>query len=693
MRKPTTKAKRSNESVESWQRMFAALPAQRARAFRHAIIQILRKRLEPLAYQSVTDWAETNRNLPQTASEPGRYRVNRCPYQAGIQDAFNDPLVRQITVVAAERVGKSTVAANILGFLVDRRPCGVLWVMPNQLAMSDFVRDEVEPMIEGSVRLRKKVGIGAYHEGGNSIRRKTFEGGFVTFVGGGSPTNIAFRTVKVAVIDETDKLKTLPREGDADTLISKRVSTFSDSVVLRFSKPTTEDGSRIWRHFLRGTQSRYWISCPGCGEYQLLKWAQLHFDDARARCAHCEGRFDQDSWLAGAGEWREAQANASHKSFQISSLYSPFIRWETLIEEFKTANDALEMGDPSLMQVFINSRLGEPFGGMAQNKMEPTTLYARREYFGPAEVPAGIIGVTLGIDTQADRFIWLLCGWGRRNELWMLETGEIMGDMAADGPWSELETLIDRLWFDAEGNAYRPLTICIDVQGDFYQRTVAFCKEMSSRRVRGVRGLGVDKRKSTGAQVSIIRNVYQDKTLRVPVQNLDVDAAKTMISTMLARGEKGPGYVHIPCGPNEEDVRGFNLESLSEFTAEYRTKKVVSGYPVYSWHKYHGRANHRLDFATYSLAAALLSRVKFDSAEPQRIPCNQVEAHMKKMEESKREQSGDARGIRKSRYGVQNPGHDIFAPPMPQQQPIVRKPEPERRSPWGVQPGSGVWNP
>ena len=89
MRKPTTKAKRSNESVESWQRMFAALPAQRARAFRRAIIQILRKRLEPLAYQSVTDWAETNRNLPQTASEPGRYRVNRCPYQAGIQDAFN----------------------------------------------------------------------------------------------------------------------------------------------------------------------------------------------------------------------------------------------------------------------------------------------------------------------------------------------------------------------------------------------------------------------------------------------------------------------------------------------------------------------------------------------------------------------------------------------------------------------------
>jgi hypothetical protein len=72
MRKPTTKAKRSNESVESWQRMFAALPAQRARAFRQALVGIIHKRFEPLSYQTVTEWSEQNRNLPLTAREPGR---------------------------------------------------------------------------------------------------------------------------------------------------------------------------------------------------------------------------------------------------------------------------------------------------------------------------------------------------------------------------------------------------------------------------------------------------------------------------------------------------------------------------------------------------------------------------------------------------------------------------------------------
>jgi phage terminase large subunit GpA-like protein len=100
----------------------------------------------------------------------------------------------------------------------------------------------------------------------------------VTFVGGGSPTNIAFRTVKVVVIDEVDKLKNLPREGDADLLVSKRVSTFTDEgVVLRFSKPSVEGSSRIDRHFQRGTMSRYYHACPACGQYQVLRWGLLHF--------------------------------------------------------------------------------------------------------------------------------------------------------------------------------------------------------------------------------------------------------------------------------------------------------------------------------------------------------------------------------------------------------------------------------
>ena len=41
-------------------------------------------------------------------------------------------------------VGKSTVGANMLGYLIDREPCGVLWVMPSREGVADFLKDEIE---------------------------------------------------------------------------------------------------------------------------------------------------------------------------------------------------------------------------------------------------------------------------------------------------------------------------------------------------------------------------------------------------------------------------------------------------------------------------------------------------------------------------------------------------------------------
>src|SRR6516162_11786292 len=65
-------------------------------------------------FLSVSDWTAENRFL--TGAESGRYNPLRWPYQRAIQDAFNDPEVREITWQSAERCGKSTVGANILGY-------------------------------------------------------------------------------------------------------------------------------------------------------------------------------------------------------------------------------------------------------------------------------------------------------------------------------------------------------------------------------------------------------------------------------------------------------------------------------------------------------------------------------------------------------------------------------------------------
>jgi len=182
-------------------------------------------------------------------------------------------------------------------------------------------------------------------------------------------------------LDEIDKLRVLPGEGDADALAAKRVSTFgTDFKIFRFSKPTVEGESRIARHSARGTMARYFISCPACGEFQELGWALLRFEDVCLRCSSCDRFFDQTSWQSSAGEWRQSVPNVHHKSFRCSALVSPLIRWEVLIDEYREAMRALEAGDSSLIQVFENSRLGKVYSGRVE-KLEPAELYARREVF------------------------------------------------------------------------------------------------------------------------------------------------------------------------------------------------------------------------------------------------------------------------------------------------------------------------
>ena len=333
-------------------------------------------------FLSVTDWAAESRIL--AGAESGRYNPLRCPYQRAIQDCFNDPEVREVTWQSAERVGKSTVGDNILGYVIDREPCDLLWVMPSREAMADFLKDEIEPMIRANPSLEKKIGLGRQSRQlgrTNNTRRKSFLGGTATFVGGASASPLGFRTCRVVLLDEVDKLRALPSEGDADALASKRVSTYGTNFkILRFSKPTMEGSSRINRHFLRGSQAFYYIACPSCGEFQELGWASLRFDDMQLRCKACDGFFDQDSWQGSVGEWRETVPNPHHKSFQCSALISPLIRWETMVEEYRTSVHALEAGDPSLIQVFENSRLGKIYSGRIE-KLESGELYGRREYF------------------------------------------------------------------------------------------------------------------------------------------------------------------------------------------------------------------------------------------------------------------------------------------------------------------------
>jgi phage terminase large subunit GpA-like protein len=304
----------------------------------------------------------------------------------------------------------------------------------------------------------------------------------------------------------------------------------------------------------------------------------------------------------------------------------------------------------------------------------PDEKYSERDI-----IPSGTVAVTIGVDSQADGFYWLLACWGRKMELWLPLTDRITGDMRSDAVWKELAEVLATGWLDKDGNLYRPIVSAVDVQGDFYPECLEFVRANGFRlKLKAVRGYAVAKGLGAGRSFGILRNRYQDRSTGVQVTNVDVDIAKSQLANMLARRDPGPGYVHLPCGTNGEVKGGWDVEAVGELTAEYRRQTNLRGYTVSRWYKRSGRPNHRLDCAVYALAALALSRLKIDDCEVQRVEARNV-GRNEREENARPPKWGAQRMLLGSDGGIGGvAGFGMEAPDRP------------RRTGFGALPGSGV---
>ena len=140
----------------------------------------------------MSQWAEKNRRLsPESSAEAGPWRNERTPYLVDIMDAFTDPKVNKLTVVAASQVGKSEVELNIIGYIIDQDPGSTIYVQPTLDDARKFSRLRIAPMIRDSKPLRKKVSDVKTRDSGNTILQKSFPGGMLTITGSNSPSALA----------------------------------------------------------------------------------------------------------------------------------------------------------------------------------------------------------------------------------------------------------------------------------------------------------------------------------------------------------------------------------------------------------------------------------------------------------------------------------------------------------------------
>jgi phage terminase large subunit GpA-like protein len=576
--------------------------------------------LRPPPDRTISEWADQFRILDSRSSaEPGPWRTERTPYlrepmdQLGPQSATTAVVMRR-----ASQLGKTEALLNAMGFYIDAAPAPIMLVQPSKEAMDRFSRQRVTPLVDGSPALRGKVAEKKSRSSGNTLQAKEFDGGVLLMVGANVAADLASSPIRVLLMDEIDRFPLeLPGEGDPVGIAERRTATFHNRKIGKVSTPTVENESRIDREFAATSQRHYEVPCPHCGTFQRLVWEGVRWPPgqpllARYECQHCHQPIEHTSKadMIRRGSWADEDpdvAEAYRQSFDppvepagddvqgyaLSTLYSPWFTWGDMAAEFVKA-----ARDPVRLRVFVNTLLGESWNQSDGETVDRAELMDRAEDFGPgaepAELPAGVVSITAGVDFQADRAVVEIVGWGVGEESWSLEYLDIYGDPSippdAGGElWEELDrVLFERRYTHHRGGALGIDAACLDT-GHYTQTIYAYVKPRQRRNVWGIKGKAAEDGRPLWP-----REPSRNNRGRIDLYTVNVNAGKEIVYARLRRTDPGPGYCHFPEGRGE----GY----FAELTAETVTTKRRKGRKIRIWDS-KGRRNEALDCRVYAYAA------------------------------------------------------------------------------------------
>ncbi len=597
---------------------------------------------------TVAEWADRHRRLsPETSAEAGPWRTSRTPYLQEPMEAFTDPKVKKIVMVAASQVGKSELELNIIGYIIDQDPGSILYVQPSLEDARKFSRLRIAPMIRDSKVLRTKVSDVRTRDSGNTILQKSFPGGMLTITGSNSASALASTPARYIIGDERDRWAvSAGTEGDPWALAEARQTTFYNAKAVEVSTPTIKGSSNIADSFEKGTQERWCHKCPECGEYGEIIFDRIDFDytciKVRGKkaykisdiikwaCPNCGCLIPEEIMRRQPAKWIAENPDAYEtgvRSFWLNAFSSPWTPWKKICLKFLEAKD-----DPQKLKVVYNTLLGQLWENRGDIPDEDGMM-ARREDYGinadgsPVEVPDGVLVLTCGVDTQDNRLEYEVVGHGYYGETWGIKKGYIMGKPDTDGVWEQLDDVVDHVYhFKNSQRGLRISITCVDSGGHYTQEVYLRCRERKNKRVFAVKG-GNGEGIPFVTPPSQVKIVVDGRTIgKCWLYTLGVDAGKEIIMSSVLVQEPGPKYCHFPTG----EYYGYDSYYFSTLLSEKLELTQTKRGRRWSWVKLPGHErNEGLDCRNYAMGGFKIINPDMQAVE-QRLKSMQGKKALKK---------------------------------------------------------------
>jgi len=523
-------------------------------------------------------------------------------------DCCTDRSIDEVVLQKSAQVGGTEVLLNLCGFHMDQDPAPILVVQPSLELVDEWSKARLSTMIRDSPVLRDKVSDPKSRDSGNRIREKRYPGGRITIGGANSARSLRGRPMRVVACDDVDGFPaSAGSEGDPVALARKRTTTFRRTrKIVLISTPTIKGLSRIEKAFARSDQRFFEVPCPRCGAFQRLKWGgpdaafgvkweQTEPDAGDSTpavvrawyvCEHCAGEWTDGERRASIrwGQWRATKPSRGIAGFHVSEIYSPWASLEDIAAAFLEAKH-----DPTLLQVFVNTVLGETWEDRAEQELDPNAIYNRRENYGP-KVPAEAALLTASVDVQKSWLELYVKAWGRGEESWACEHHVLRGDPGGPKVWQQLDELLAAPREHASGLEIHIAAVCVDTGGKkgHTQAAYDFCRDRLGRRIWAIKGVG------GGGRPVWPRRASRKNLGKIDLFAIGVDAARDVVYKRIGQLPPGAGSLHLSLL--------FDLEFCKQLTSERPQTRYVRGYAKRVWRQIRPR-NEAFDLEVYAYSA------------------------------------------------------------------------------------------
>lgn len=375
------------------------------------------------------------------------------PWGEGVCDALDDPTIRKVVLMWGTRCGKTQIGTQWMQKVMAVDHYKGLFATATESLLKRTMREKFYPALEANRQLAWQL-MPRRLRNPTALRLRLSLWSCVWF---GSESQLADTEARVGWGNEVDKPKNekpidgQSRHGDVLDLFFQRFKEFSDHKILVECSPSLEGHSRIAKQFAESNQCQFYVPCPHCGAYFVLRMGSddpdaggikfdrsadgsLDVDLARrtgkyichAKQCHKPIYNEHRPAMMRCGKWvpkgcrvdrsgrvcgKPARSNCTVWGGQLSSLYSLFYGWGDIAAEFVASRK-----NPAKLQSFVTDWLAETWKPY-RTRSEPEEVAERLAFdTKPCIIPKWATWRFDAVDVQEEFFKWLsvACGPGER---------------------------------------------------------------------------------------------------------------------------------------------------------------------------------------------------------------------------------------------------------------------------------------